>query len=157
MKMNEVIKRCGTEEDFTHILGNEFELITRHIVRRNDVSVEYELYRDGERIYNPDMLDEQELPDDQYENYEDAIRAQKTENWMISVEEGVLENKFGWIPKNVWYAVGETYQIKDSLKSAGMVWDVSMKVWASLTKPDLDGVEFVQMKTYHTKNEWTLY
>ncbi len=157
MNTRELIERHGNEEDFTHSLGNGFELITRHIVRRNDVSVEYELYRDGERVHNPDMLDENEFPEDQYESYEDAIRSQKSENWMISVEGGVLENKFGWIPKNVWYAVGETYQIKDQLKAAGMVWESSMKVWASLTKPEIENVKLVQMKTYHTKNEWTWY
>lgn len=157
MNTRELIERHGNEDDKKHDLGNGFELVTRHVVRRQDIAVEYELYKDGERVYNPDMLDEDVFPDDQYEAMEDARRSQKTDDRMVEVEEGVLDNKFGWNFKNVWYAVGETYQIKDQLKAAGMVWESSMKVWASLTKPEIENVKLVQMKTYHTKNEWTWY
>lgn len=157
MIMSEIIARHGNEDELKHDLGDGYELVTRHIVRLNDVSVEYELYKDGARVYNPDMLDEDAFPDDKYEAYKDAVRAQKSENWMISVESGVLENKFGWVQKPVWYAVGDTYQIKDKLKEVGMVWESGIKMWASLKKPEIEGVEFVQMNTYKKKNEWSRY
>lgn len=71
---------------------------------------------------------------------------------MMEIPEGKINNA-----KMVWYAIGDTYQIEDSLKAAGMVWEPSLKLWASLTKPEINGVEFVQMKTYKTENGWTYY
>lgn len=39
---------------------------TRHAINVNQIIIESELYRNGERIYNPIDLDESEFSDDQY-------------------------------------------------------------------------------------------
>lgn len=155
MSMTEIITKYGNA-DKKHDLGNGFELITRHIVNVDKVSVEYEVYKDGARLMHPDMIEEDEFPEENYNNYEAAIRTVK-EDRMFSVEEGILEGTYNLIPKMVWYAIGETYTIKDNLKGVGLVWEPTLKIWAKLSKPEVDGVEFVQVKTYKTDNAWTWY
>jgi hypothetical protein len=155
MSITEIITKYGTE-DKKHDLGNGFELITRYVVNVDKISVEYAVYKDGHRLMHPDMLDEDEFPEENYNRYESAIRSVK-EDRMFSVEEGILEETSNLTAKNMWYAVGDTYSVKDTLKESKMQWEPSIKAWASLTKPEINDVEFIQMKTYKTENGWTWY
>lgn len=147
----EIVTKFGTETKQTD-LGNGFVVITRHAINGTQIIVESELYKNGERIYNPDELTEEEFPDDQYSAMSKAENSQKY-GQMMAIPEGKLT-----IPtKMVWYAIGDTYSVKDQLKAAGMVWESDLKTWASISKPEMGGVEFVQIKTYKTENGWTYY
>ena len=149
--LTEIVAKFGTEDKHTD-LGNGFELITRHAINGTQVFVESELYKNGERIYNPIELDENEFPDDQYETMEKTIQDQKI-GQMMEIPEGKLPTQ----AKIVWYVVGDTLDIKDMLVESGMVWESSLKAWGKLTKPDIQGVEFVLIKSYKTENGWTSY
>ncbi|MDD2286497.1 MAG: hypothetical protein PHQ11_13995 [Paludibacter sp.] len=149
-KIDEIIQ-LGTEDNHTD-LGNGFELITRHAINGNEFFVEFELYKNGERIFNPIDLDENEFPDEQYHAMEHMINTQKI-GQMMSIEEGNLTIT----AKKIWYAIGDTYSVKEKLSSAKMTWEPTLKLWGKLTKPDVSEVEFVQVKTYKTENGWTYY
>jgi len=149
--LTEIVAKFGNT-DKNMDLGNGFNLITRHAINGNQIIVESELYKNGERIYNPIDCDEDELPEDQYDAMSEAENSQK-EGQMMAIPEGLIKTP----AKMVWYAIGDTYSVKDSLKAAGMTWDSSLKLWGKLSKPEVDGVEFVQIKTYKTENGWTYY
>lgn len=146
----EIVSKFGTDDKNTD-LGNGFNLITRHAINVNQIIIESELYRNGERIYNPIDLDESEFSDDQYSEMERVINNQKI-GQMMEIPEGKINNP----AKMVWYALGD-YSVTDTLKTAEMTWDSTLKLWGKLTKPEINGVEFVQIKTYKTENGWTYY
>lgn len=149
--ISEIVTKFGTEDKHTD-LGNGFELITRHAINGTQIFIESELYKNGERVYNPIELDENEFPDDQYDAMEKTIQDQKI-GQMMEIPEGKLTIQ----AKMVWYVVGDTHDIKDMLVESGMVWESSLKAWGKLTKPDVPGVDFIGMKTYKTENGWSYY
>lgn len=146
--ISEIVEEFGTDVK-THDLGAGFTMTTRYAVNTdNSIFVEYAVYRNGERLQNVDMLDDDEFPEDQYDAYSAVIRSQKTGGRMLSIEEGKLSAR----SEDVWYSIGDTRERKSGLKFAGMQWEPSLKSWAGLKKQNVAGVDFVQMKTYKTTN-----
>ncbi len=86
--ISEIVTKFGTEDKHTD-LGNGFELITRHAINGTQIFIESELYKNGERVYNPIELDENEFPDDQYDAMEKTIQDQKI-GQMMEIPEGKL-------------------------------------------------------------------
>ncbi len=154
------LAKIGTNE-VTHDIGNGFEFGTQYIiVKRNlkmpqtgkplpitEIYVECATYQNGERTANPDELSEDVFTDNQFENMEDVITKMRMgDNTIGTVEKGVFDAEL--TPKIIWYAIGDTYSVKDKLKADGMKWDSDLKTWKKETKPEVTGVEFVQIKTY---------
>jgi len=159
MDLTTFIKEYGTDEKI-HDIGNGFKLITRKAININQGFIEYALYKDNDRVLNPYMLDEDVFPDETNSKFEKVLMDEKTKSMFVRVmeiEEGNLERQDKLIPKNVWYAIGDTYSKKDSLKASGMQWESVLKAWASIEKPFVEGVEFIKMKTYKSANAWTYY
>jgi hypothetical protein len=160
MILTEMVSKFGNG-DKKHDLGNGFELITRHVIYMQvgtpKFCVEYELYKDSTRLFDIGMLESEDFPEDQEHKYENILLDEEGYPFggMISAEEGKIQKVDKLIPKMIWYAIGDTYAVKDKLKSAGMQWEPTLKAWEKLEKPLIDGVEFVQIKTYKTVNQWT--
>jgi hypothetical protein len=160
MKSITDLAKIGTEEE-RHNIGNGFELGTQYIIVKRNITmpqtckplpitemyIECATYKNGERTVNPDELSEVEFTDEQFENMEEIItKMQMEDNTIGIVEKGEFEKEL--TPKTIWYAIGDTYEIKDQLKANRMEWDSDLKTWKKEIKPEVQGVEFVCIKTY---------
>lgn len=138
----------------------EYERVIALIGGVDQEIVLWNVKKDGV-IINAPLSHEKEFTEDQLDKIEDTFRKIRNDTGIDTLREEI-NLKYDGKPlerRNMYYAKGDTYPVKDELKAAGMKWNSDLKTWESPNKPSKEfaGITFEKIPTYKTENLWGWY
>jgi len=138
--------------DYNLLLDDGIKLVTRYAISIDRLFLEYEVYQNGKRIYDP--FEDDNISNETYSKIDKFLFEMKTKfgNLIPECEE---ERMIKQTPKMVWISFGTDYPFVDSKKPA--VWISNLGVYSSIDEPDSPNINYKQFKLYTHDEGWGYY